>query len=143
MLKTVSLEALTDEEIERLTYNRIKSKVGKLVEPVGSTTPNHEETSDKCECTVCRNGISLERAGSAVCLRCNRASKHIEKAIKAVKAEERVLQSVAAEKRVDYIKAKALQQLRGGRVRRGARPNPARMAAVKNTIKAELAKRGE
>lgn len=140
MIKTISLDALTDEEIERLTYSRIRKKIGGVVRPFGSTTPNHSEIGSSCDCTVCRNGIDLERAGMAVCLRCSRASKRIEKAIASVKSEERIMQSVAATKRVDYIKARAAAQRLG---RRGARPNADRMAAVKGAIVAGLAKRGK
>ena len=92
---------------------------------------------------MCRNGVELDRAGKAVCLRCSRGSKVIDKAIKAVKAEERVLRTVQARKTVDLIKARAMLQMRGGRARRGPTVSPESMRIVRQTIKAELAKRGE
>lgn len=140
MVKSLSIDALTDEEIERLTFNRIKKKVGDAV-VYAPTEPNHAEVGPTCECKLCKNGVNLNRAKVAVCIRCNRASRSIEQVIKSVKTEERVLRSIAAEKQVDYIKAKALTQMRGGRARRGAKPNAERMHAVKNAIAKGL--RGE
>lgn len=135
MIKTVSIESLTDEEIEALSMRRIKDAVGNTVDTLGTTEPNHAETPASCECTLCRNGQRLDDAGKAVCLRCSRASKRIDKIIASVKAEERVLQSVAARKRVDMIKARAAAQRLG---RRGAKVNPANKKAVMDAIRAGL-----
>ncbi len=136
----ISIEVLTEEEIERRMVRRIKQAVGTDLDTFGSTSPNHTETGTACDCTLCRNGASLDRAGKAVCLRCNRASKRVEKAIASVKAEETVLRSLNAVKTVDLIKARANAQRLG---RRGAKPNAGRMAVIKAAIKAELGKRGE
>lgn len=135
MIKTVSIESLTDEEIEALSMRRIKEAVGNTVDTLGTTEPNHAETSARCECTLCRNGQRLDKAGKAVCLRCSRASKRIDKIIASVKAEERVLQSLAARNRVDMIKVRAAAQRLG---RRGAKLNPLKKQAVMDAIKAGL-----
>lgn len=132
MIKTVSLESLTDEEIESLSIRRIREAVGNSVDLVGSTDPNHAETPPSCECTLCDNGQRLDKAGKAICLRCSRASKRIDKIIASVKAEERVLQAVAARKRVDMIKARAAAQRIG---RRGAKVNQVNKKVVMDAIK--------
>ena len=131
MIKTVSLESLTDEEIEAISMRRIKEAVGNAVDLLGTTEPNHAETPASCECTLCRNGQRLDKAGKAVCLRCSRASKRIDKIIASVKAEERVLQSLAARNRVDMIKVRAAAQRLG---RRGAKVNPAKRKIVMQSI---------
>jgi len=141
--ETISLDALTDEQIERISIKRMKQAVGNQVGLVGSTDPKHSEQDAGCTCRLCRNGVELDRAGKSVCLRCSRGSKEIDKAIRSVKAEERVLRAVQARRQIDTLKARAMLQMRGGRARRGPTIDTARMAAVKNTIKAELAKRGE
>lgn len=141
--ETLSVDALTDEQIERISIRRMRQAVGNQVGLVGSTDPNHSEQDAGCTCRLCRNGVELDRAGKSVCLRCSRGSKEIDKAIRSVKAEERVLLAVQARRQIDTLKARAMQQMRGGRARRGPTIDPVRMAAVKNTIKAELAKRGE
>lgn len=137
MVETVSLDSLTDEEIEALSMRRIKAAVGNSLDLVGSTDPGHHETPATCECTLCRNGQRLDKAGKAVCLRCSRASKQIDRIIESVKAEERILQSIAAKKRIDMIKVRAAAQRMG---RRGAKLNPVKkkavMDAIRNSMKA-------
>jgi hypothetical protein len=118
---------------------RVKQTVGD-VEPFGSTEPNHTETGQACDCALCRNGVSLDKAGKAVCLRCSRASKQVERALSEVRKEETVLRSLNAVRTVDLIKARAMAQRLG---RRGARPNAERMKTIKAAIKAELGKRGQ
>lgn len=132
MVETVSLDALTDEEIEALSVRRIKAAVGDNLAIIGSTDPGHNETLAECECTLCRNGQRLNKAGKAVCLRCSRASKQIDRIIESVKTEERILQSIAAKKRVDMIKVRAAAQRMG---RRGAKMNPANKKAVIDAIR--------
>ena len=140
MIETISIESLTDEEIERRMVRRVKQTVGNDLDTYGSTEPNHTETGTACECTLCRNGVSLDKAGKAVCLRCNRASNRVEKALSEVRKEETVLRSLNAVRTVDLIKARAYAQRLG---RRGAKPNAERMKAIRQAIKAELGKRGE
>ena len=139
MVDTISIETLTEEEIERRMVRRVKQTVGTDLETYGSTEPNHSETGTACECTLCRNGLNLDKAGKSVCLRCNRASKKVEKALANVKKEETVLRALNAVRTVDLIKARATAQRIG---RRGAKPNAERMQIIKATIKAELDKRG-
>lgn len=139
MIDTISIESLTEEEIERRMTRRVKQTVGNDLETVGSTEPNHTETGTACECTLCRNGVNLDKAGKSVCLRCNRASKRVEKALSEVRKEETVLRSLNAVRTVNLIKARAYAQRLG---RRGAKPNAERMKAIKQAIKAELGKRG-
>ena len=140
MVDTISIETLTEEEIERRMVRRVKQTVGDDLDTFGSTEPNHTETGTACDCTLCRNGLNLDKAGKAVCLRCNRASKKVEKALATVKKEETVLRALNAVRTVDLIKARANAQRIG---RRGAKPNAERMQIIKATIKAELGKRGE
>lgn len=132
MIDTISIESLTEEEIERRMVRRVKQAVGDDIRTYGSTEPNHTETGTACECTLCRNGVSLDKAGKSVCLRCNRASKHVDKIIASVKAEERILQAKAARQRVDMIKARAAAQRLG---RRGAKLNPVKKKAVLDAIR--------
>lgn len=132
MIETVSLDALTDEEIEALSIRRVKQAVGGMIDLLGTTSPNHAESPSTCDCTLCKNGQRLDKAGKAVCLRCSRASKRIDKIIASVKAEERVLQAVNARKRVDMIKARAAAQRLG---RRGAKLNPVKKKAVMDAIR--------
>jgi hypothetical protein len=131
MIKTVSIDSLTDEEIESLSMRRIKAAIGNNVDLIGSTEPGHVETKPTCECTLCRNGQRLDKAGKTVCLRCNRASKRIDKVIASVKAEERILRAIAARKQVDMIKARAAAQRLG---RRGAKLNPVKKKIVMQSI---------
>ena len=140
MVEIVSLESLTDEEIEAISMKRIKTAIGNVVDLVGSTDPNHTETPQTCECTLCRNGQRLDEAGKAVCLRCSRGSKHVDKIIASVKAEERILQAKAARQRVDMIKARAAAQRLG---RRGAKLNPVKKKAVMDAIRAGLNATGQ
>ena len=137
---TISIKSLTDEQIERISIRRMRQVVGGGVGLVGSTDPNHAELDAGCTCRLCRNGVELDRAGKAVCLRCSRGSKEIDKAIRAVKAEERVLRAVQARRQIDTLKARAIRQMRGGRARRGPTIDPARMAAVKNAVKGDCGK---
>lgn len=136
MVETVSLDSLTDEEIEALSMRRIKAAVGNSLDLVGSTDPGHHETPATCECTLCRNGQRLDKAGKAVCLRCSRASKQIDRIIESAKAEERILQSIAAKKRIDMIKVRAAAQRMG---RRGAKLNPVKKKAVMDAIRNGIA----
>ena len=131
MIDTVSLDVLTDEEIEALSMRRIRAAVGNTLDLVGSTDPGHTETLATCECSLCRNGQRLDKAGKAVCLRCNRASKQIDRIIESAKAEERILQAITAKRRIDLIKIRAAAQRMG---RRGAKLNPAKKQAVMQGI---------
>lgn len=139
MVEIVSLEILTDEDIEKISLRRMKEALGgRRVEPHGSTVPNHLETPIGHRCEVCDDGRRLE-ASVSVCLRCNRAARAIDAAIRKVKAEEKVLKAKAAVQRLDMIKAKAaLQRLKK---RRGAKLNPLNQAtrkAIVDAVKAEF-----
>lgn len=135
MVEIVSLEILTDEDIEKISLRRMKEALGgRRVEPHGSTVPNHLETPIGHRCEVCDDGRRLE-ASVSVCLRCNRAAKAIDAAIRKVRAEEKVLRAAAVVKRLDLLKARARAQRLG---KRGARLNPAKMAIVANAIKQGL-----
>lgn len=140
---TTSLNAITDEEIERISIRQMKKAAFGYVGLVGSTVPNHVETESKCRCTLCRNGIELNRAGKAVCLRCSRGSKGLDRAIKSVVDEMAVRKAVQATATADLIKARATAQRFRRGSSRGPTVNPESLRIVKNTIKAELAKRGE
>jgi hypothetical protein len=140
---TTSINALTDEQIERISIREMKKVALGHIGIVGSTTPNHVEVKKSCSCTLCRNGVDLDRAGKAVCLRCNRGSKGIDLAIASVHAREAVERTIQRQETETLIKARSLLQLRGGRVRRGATVSPESMRIVKQAIKAELGKRGE
>lgn len=132
MIKTVSIETLTDEEIERLSDRRVKKAVGGSIEIIGSTTPNHAEVVAKCECTLCRNGQRLDKAGKAVCLRCSRASERLEAIISAAKAEVVRRKAESAVTRVNMVKARAMVQMR---CRGGARLNAATRKIVMSAIR--------
>lgn len=138
---SISIDALTEDEIEALSMRRLRRMIGIDIDLFGTTEPNHTEVPAGCECTFCHNGLDLDKAGKAVCLRCSRGSRAVDKAIRSVKRESAVLRADRARKTIDAIKARSIVQMRGGRARRGPTINPDRMAVVQNTIKAELAKR--
>lgn len=132
MVEIVSLDIVTDEDIEKISLRRMREALGgRRVEPHGSTVPNHLETPIGHRCEVCDDGRRLE-ASVSVCLRCNRAAKAIDNAIRKVKAEEKVLRAAAVIKRLDLIKARAKAQRLG---KRGARLNPVKKKAVMDAIK--------
>lgn len=138
MVEIVSLDVLTDEDIEKISLRRMREALGgRRVEPHGSTVPNHLETPIGHRCEVCDDGRRLE-ASVSVCLRCNRAAKAIDNAIRKVKAEEKVLRAAAVIKRLDLLKARAKAQRLG---KRGARLNAARVAIVAEAIKRGIDKR--
>lgn len=136
MIDVVSLETLTDEEIEDLSMRRVKAAVGGAIDLVGTTEPNHAESPPSCECTLCNNGQRLDVAGKAVCLRCSRASRRIDQVIESVRREDRILKALNAKRRVNMIKAKAAAQRLG---RRGAKLNPANKKAVMDAIRNGIA----
>lgn len=142
MSATISLEALTEDEIERLSLRRFKQEIGFRIEVYASTNPNHAEVVEGCECTLCRNGVSLDRAGKAVCIRCNRASKRVERSLNSIRKEERVLRQKNAESTVDVIKRRSLLQMRGGRARRGPTIDSSRMRIVAEAVRAEVVTAG-
>lgn len=132
MVEIVSLDVLTDEDIEKISLRRMREALGgKRVEPHGSTVPNHKETPIGHRCEVCDDGRRLE-ASVSVCLRCNRAAKAIDNAIRKVKAEEKVLRAAAVIKRLDLLKARAKAQRLG---KRGGRMNPSAKKIVSDAIK--------
>lgn len=137
MVKKVSLDLITDDEIENLSIRRIKNAIGGTVNLIGSTKPNHSETVTFGQCDLCNNGKKLEEDEKTVCLRCLRGSKQIDKIIASVKAEERILQALAARQRVDLIKTRAMAQKLG---RRGAKLNPLKRQIVMTSVLEMLSK---
>lgn len=132
MVEIVSLDILTDEDIEKISLRRMREALGgRRVEPHGSTVPNHLETPIGHRCEVCDDGRRLE-ASVSVCLRCNRAAKAIDNAIRKVKAEEKVLRAASVIKRLDLLKARAKAQRLG---KRGGRMNPSAKQIVTDAIK--------
>ena len=127
---------LTDDQINRLADAQIKAYLGgQHVELLGQVPPDGWTEATKAQhCGVCDSGRYLEKQEPAICLRCLRADKKLDRVLThAAKWEsrQRAIQTVLKAAR---IKRNAeMQRLTGnGRRNRGAQPGRGSVEAMLN-----------